>query len=248
MGKAQAHAALGEPGPAIAAAESLVKMQGQSADSLLFLASINQSLGRNADAEKAYRQVLAKAPKRLDAMRRLAALYDRMGKPAEAVKLLQEAASAHPRSVLPHLDLGAMLQRHGRDEAAISAYREGLQRAPDEALLLNNLAYLLAKTPATLPEAATLSERAYKKAPRNASFVDTYGWILYLQGSGERALPLLEEAARLAPSSGEIQYHLGVVYAHLGKRAEARRALEQALKAPRFVHAGEARKLLESLQ
>jgi len=41
---------------------------------------------------------------------------------------------------------------------------------------------------------------------------------------------------------------LGVVYAHLGKRAEARRALEKALKAPRFALTDEARKLLDSLR
>jgi tetratricopeptide (TPR) repeat protein len=247
-GRAEAYAALNEPGPSVAAAERFVVIQGQSPDSLLFLATINQRLGRNADAEKAYRQALAKAPKHLGAMLRLAALYDRMGRSAEAVKLLDEAAAAHPESTLPYLDLGAMLQRNGRDEAAISAYREGLRRGPDDPLLLNNLAYVLAQTPSSLPEAATLSERAYKRAPRNAAIVDTHGWILYQQGSADRALPLLEEAARLAPSTAEIQYHLGVVYAHLGRRAEARRALEQALRAPRFAQAGEARKLLESLQ
>jgi Flp pilus assembly protein TadD len=107
---------------------------------------------------------------------------------------------------------------------------------------------VLAKRPSGLSEAATLSERAYKSAPRDAAVIDTRGWILYRQGSADRALPLLEEAASLAPSTAEIQYHLGVVYAHLGKRAEARRALEQALKAPRFAQAAEARKLLESLQ
>jgi Flp pilus assembly protein TadD len=179
---------------------------------------------------------------------RLAGLYDRTGRSEEAVKLLQEAAAAHPESTRPYLDLGAVHQRNGRDEAAVSAYREGLRRGPDDPQLLNNLAYVLAKTPSGLPEAATLSERAYKKAPRNAAVVDTRGWILYRQGSADRALPLLEEAGRLSPSTPEIQYHLGVVYAHLGKRADARRALEQALKAPHFAQAGDARKLLLSLQ
>jgi tetratricopeptide (TPR) repeat protein len=247
-GKAEAHAALNEPRPAVVAAERFVVIQGQSPDSFLFLGTINQRLGRDADAEKAYRQALAKAPKHLGATLRLAALYDHMGRSAEAVKLLQEASASHPESTLPYLDLGAMLQRNGRDEDAVSVYREGLRRRPDDTMLLNNLAYVLAKRPSGLPEAATLSERAYKSAPRHAAVVDTRGWILYQQGSADRALPLLEEAARLAPSTAEIQYHLGVVYAHLGKRAEARRALEQALKAPRFAQAAEARKLLESLQ
>jgi tetratricopeptide (TPR) repeat protein len=129
-GKAEAHAVLGEPRPAVAAAERVVKIQGQSPDSFLFLAAINQRLGRNADVEKAFRQALAKDPKHLGASRGLAAFYDRTGKPAEAVKPLQEAANAHPQSSLPILDLGMMLERNGRVDAAISAYRDGLRRRP----------------------------------------------------------------------------------------------------------------------
>jgi tetratricopeptide (TPR) repeat protein len=248
LGKAEAHAALGESDAAVAAAERVVNIQNQSPESYVFLALIQQRLGRSAEAVQAFRAALAKNPNHLGALRGLAAQYDRDGQRSEAVKLLQDAVNAHPQSVRPLLDLGALLKRHGQTEAAVTAYREGLRRVPDDPALLNNLAYLLAKTPKNLPEAATLSERAYKKAPRNASIADTYGWILFQQGSVKRALPPLQEAARLAPASAEIQYHLGAAYARLGKRAEARRALEQALQGPRLEDASAARKLLDSLR
>jgi tetratricopeptide (TPR) repeat protein len=248
VSKAQAHVALGEPDAAIAAAERVVKLRGQSPDAYLFLATTQQRVGRSADAVKTYRQALAKDPKHLGALRGLAAQYERDGQRAEAFKMLEEAAKVHPESAVPLLDLGTMLERHERVVDAISAYREGLRRAPDDPVLLNNLAYLLAKTPASLPEAATLSERAHKKAPRNAAIADTYGWIVYQQGSVEQALPILQDAARLAPANAEIQYHLGAVYARLGKRMEARRALEQALRDSALVGAADARKLLDSLR
>jgi tetratricopeptide (TPR) repeat protein len=246
--KAETHAMLGETGPALAAAERIVELQGKSPDSYLFLAAIQERLGRNAEAVQAYRQALTKEPKHLGALRGLAALHRREGRAAESVKLLQEAAGAHPTSPIPLMDLAQVFEAKGDRSEAVASYREALKRAPDEPVLLNNLAYLLAMNPATLAEAATLSERAYKQVPRNPSIADTHGWILFRQGAVDRALPLLEQAARQAPANPEIQYHLGAVYARLGRRDDARRALEQALQRPQFADAGEARKLLESLR
>jgi predicted Zn-dependent protease len=113
---------------------------------------------------------------------------------------------------------------------------------------MNNLAYLLAKDPATMAEAETLAERAYHKRPRSGAIADTLGWILFQQRSLERASRLLEQAASALPTQPQVHYHLGVVYAELGKRAEARQALEQALKGPRFVERSDAQKLLDSLR
>ena len=248
IGKAEASLMLGNTAAAITTAEQVVKMRGASPESYVVLGSFHQRVGRTADAIQAYRAALAKDPTHLAAMRALAASYDRNGQRADAAKLLQEAAKTHPRSPLPLLDLGALLQRHGDVDPAIAAYRDALQRAPDDPAVLNNLAYLLAKRPTTLAEAATLGERAYKRAPRNVSIIDTYGWILYQQGALDRALPLLEQAARQAPANAEVQYHLGAAYVRAGKRDEARRALEEALRNPRFDDAEVARKLLESLR
>jgi predicted Zn-dependent protease len=93
-----------------------------------------------------------------------------------------------------------------------------------------------------------MAERAHRLAPRSPSISDTYGWILFKQGSVDRALPLLEEASRSMPAGSEIHYHLGQAYAKSGKRDEARKALERALDGPRFAEVDEAKKLLDSLR
>jgi len=58
----------------------------------------------------------------------------------------------------------------------------------------------------------------------------------------------LADAGAPSPGAGAIRYHLGMVYAKQGKTAEARRELEEALKAPAFAEAEEARKALEALK
>jgi Tfp pilus assembly protein PilF len=44
-----------------------------------------------------------------------------------------------------------------------------------------------------------------------------------------------------------VRYHLGMAYVKLGKTAEARRELEEALRLDPFPEADQARKVLDSL-
>jgi cellulose synthase operon protein C len=247
-GQAEAHAALRDADAAVSAADKFARARGETPDAAMFVALIQQRVGRTHDAVQTLRTSLTRHTGHLPTLRTLAAMYERDGQPAEAVKALQDASNAHPKSAAPLTDLGAMLQRRGRSDAAISAYRDALRRAPEDPTALNNLAYLLAKQPAGLEEAAKLGERAYKKVPRNPAVADTYGWILVQQGAAQRGLPLLEHAARQQPNNQTIRYHLGAAYARTGKREDARKALEAALQGPAFDDADAARKLLESLR
>ena len=113
----------------------------------------------------------------------------------------------------------------------MAAYRRAIERAPDNPILLNNLAYLLAGDPATRDEAVRLAERAHGLAPQSPVVADTLGWILYLKGDLPRAEALLAAAAKAAPGIAEVRYHLGMVYAKQGKTPRRRRELEASLKA-----------------
>ncbi|MBK7416806.1 MAG: tetratricopeptide repeat protein [Dechloromonas sp.] len=57
----------------------------------------------------------------------------------------------------------------------------------------------------------------------------------------------LRRATDIEPKSGEFQLHYGIVLIELKRTAEAQQALNRALD-PQFPGAGEARKLLRSLQ
>ena len=83
--------------------------------------------------------------------------------------------------------------------AAVAAYRRAVERAPENAILLNNLAYLLAADPAARDEAVRLAERAQGLAPQSPVVADTLGWLLYLKGDLPRAEALLAAAAKAAP-------------------------------------------------
>ena len=76
-------------------------------------------------------------------------------------------------------------------------------------------------------------ERAFALAERFADadvpeYLDTLGWVRYLRGEYQAALPLLEKAVAKKPQLGELQFHLGMTYAKLGMAPKAREHLTLA--------------------
>ncbi len=92
--------------------------------------------------------------------------------------------------------------------ASIAQFEQLLRLAPDHPVVLNNLAWLYQQQKD--PRALGLAEQAYKAAPANPITLDTLAWILVEQGKLDRALPLLKQAAALAPANADIRQHLDV--------------------------------------
>src|SRR5215831_7692740 len=136
----------------------------------------------------------------------------------------------------------------GRPTDAIASYRRALERDPNDATLLNNLAYLLSRDSGSLEEAERLADRAVRYGPGSAPFSDTAGCVAFRRGDLAKAERLLTEAARIDPRNPEIRYHLGLVYAASDRKPEARRELEKALESPNFPDAPEAHQTLERLK
>lgn len=89
--------------------------------------------------------------------------------------------------------------------AAKAQFEKGLQGAPNSAVLLNNLAWVLQEL--NDPKAEAMAERAADLAPNNAAILDTYGWILWQKGKKKEARMVLEKALELAPDNEEIASH-----------------------------------------
>ena len=240
--------AQGKADDAVATAARLRALQGETAFSYVLYGVVNEKAGRPADALAAYQVALDKEPHLLTAARARASLLERQQRVPEARQLLEATAQGRPQAVEPLIDLAALEERAKNPSGAVAAYRRALARAPDSPPILNNLAYLLAADPATSAEAVTLAEKAFAGAPNSAAVADTLGWALYHKGELARAEELLTRVVKVAPASGEVRYHLGMVYAKQGKTEDARRELEAALKTGQFKSADEARRALESLK
>jgi tetratricopeptide (TPR) repeat protein len=243
-----AYIAQGKADDAVATAARLRALQGNTAFAYTLYGVVNEKAGRPADALAAYQTALDKEPHQLAAARARANLLERQSRGPEARELLETTAQGRPQSIEPLLDLARLEERAGNPSGAVAAYRRALARAPENTGILNNLAYLLAGDPATSAEAVTLAEKAHAAAPNSAAVADTLGWALYQKGDLARAEELLTRVAKAAPASGEVRYHLGMVYAKQGKAEDARRELEAAIKAGNFKGIEDAQRALESLK
>lgn len=102
-----------------------------------------------------------------------------------------------------------------------SAYEEALEMDENNSYVLNNYAYFLSLRKEKLDRAEKMSAKTISKEPESATYLDTYGWILYQQKKYEAAARQLEKAATSDKKSAEVQEHYGDVLFRLGRIDEA---------------------------
>ena len=101
--------------------------------------------------------------------------------------------------------------RNGLHDKAWRAFEHYLELRPDDWGMLNNYAYYLAEQGRNLDKAEQMSRRTIEAEPDNANSLDTYAWILHLLGRDDEALPYMQKAVRLNPSSDTLQQHLQAI-------------------------------------
>ncbi len=108
-----------------------------------------------------------------------------------------------------------------------------LKRSPGDLTLTNNLAYLLTELRADDPEqmarAKKLAETCYEKGGGQASFGETLGWILTMQGRVEEGLRLLQRAIVPLSDNPSTHYHIARAYQLAGKTTLARLHYQQVV-------------------
>ena len=156
----------------------------------------------------------------------LAFHLEEVGRPAEAESLLREAQGKDP---MAETLLVYFLGRHRRWEEVLALDRAALARDPESAVRLNGVAYDLAQLGRDLPEALRLVERALKKSPRNADYLDTKAVVLLGMGRLAEAETASRAALAVEAADPEIVAHLADVLAARGKREESIAVYERAL-------------------
>ena len=124
--------------------------------------------------------------------------------------------------IVPVLDLQAQVaSKLGRDEEAETLYRQAIEAEPQNAMLYNNLGYILSAQPTRLLEAKELIEKANELNPNSAAILDSLGWVNFKLGNNDLAITQLRQAYRLNPGIAEIGIHLGEALWQNNAKAEA---------------------------
>lgn len=174
------------------------------------------------------------------------------GQPGPALNRLTEALDRGERTgALDAAERSALLATVGgvhaqQDDtaAAEAAYREAVDADPSNATALNNYAYSLAERETQLEEALAMAQQAVELAPRQASFLDTLGWVHYKLGNLYDARTWMERAVETGEASAAVYEHLGDVLQALNLPDQARTQWQKALE--RDPDRGSARERLRS--
>ena len=132
-----------------------------------------------------------------------------------------------PTQRLPLLVLCGDVNGHvGNIEAAYTAYEEVLKLAPDHISTLNNYAWQLAINGGDLKKAEKMSQRTIQKEGNNPTYLDTYAWILHLQGQEALATFYIKKAmeyvGNLVEDDGTIAEHYRVIVESQKSKVESK--------------------------
>ena len=127
---------------------------------------------------------------------RIYAQWGKNKKALEAIDTYLEQDPSNMQFLLFRLQL--MEQTGARTADLYALYDKILAIDPYQLVVLNNYAYHLATHGGDLKRAERMSERTIREEPNNPVYLDTYGWILYLQGQHSLALFYLNRAAQYA--------------------------------------------------
>lgn len=111
-----------------------------------------------------------------------------------------------------YANIGDAYYRTKQMELSDESYEEALKINPNDTYVLNNYAYYLSLRNVNLEKAEEMSKKSNEIDRDNASYNDTYGWILYGMGKYQEAKLWLERAvANGAANNAVILEHLGDV-------------------------------------
>jgi len=116
---------------------------------------------------------------------------------------------------------GAALERSKRFPEAEVAFERCLELNSDHAEAYNYLAYMWAERGEKLDRALDYVRKALAIDPESGAFMDTLGWVYYMQGKYEAALTEIERAAQRLPDDPTVIDHLGDVLLKLGAEDKA---------------------------
>ena len=193
--------------------------------------------GRLEEALSAFQRVVAMTPDNYASYASLGGIYLRLGRYQEAAMALQKSLALRPTS-RAYNNLGTVRYFERRYLEASDAYRKATQLTPSDERVWAGLADSLRWVPGNSDEAAgayrqaiALAEQQARRNPHDAELHSRLAMYHAYAGDQKAADDELQEALRLGKQDGAVLFRAVLVHEQMGRREQALRALEEALKA-----------------
>jgi len=233
------------PDEAIAVARTIQKQRPDEAVGFMAEGAVKLASGDLPGAADAYRAVLKKFPS-VDPAVKLHSVLVAQKKDGEADKLASSWMASHPKDAAFLFYLGEASLAKRDFAAAETQFQRVIQVAPDNALALNNLAWVM--TELHKPGAVAYAQKASTLLPGAAALVDTLAAAYASENQVDKAVDTQKRAVAMAPGNAVLRLNLAKLYIRSGDKPKARSELETlANSADQSDARGEARTLLTQL-
>ncbi|MGB5832513.1 MAG: XrtA/PEP-CTERM system TPR-repeat protein PrsT [Thiohalocapsa sp.] len=195
------------------------------ADHLMGL--IHQRQGEHVAAFGRFVAALGKRSSPVLALRAYEAKRDAEGG-AEALTFLEQWAGGSPADGVVTQTLAEGYYSLGQHDRALELFEQAKAEAPNNPMLLNNLAVVYQQMGDK--RALAFAKRAHALLPSAPEIGDTLGWIFVGEGEYAEGLKHLRDARSRAAADPGISYHIAVALNGLGRTEEAIDELVAALR------------------
>jgi tetratricopeptide (TPR) repeat protein len=185
--------------------------------------------GRFAEAEAAWRAILARRPDDPQALHLLGLILLRTGRGAEGLALVDRSVARAPRNAAFLNNRAQLLAEAGRVEDALRDLRRAVMIDPRFGAAFVHLGSLLRRT-GRLDEAAAAFRRALAMEPRLAEAHVGLGNVLRERGDAVGARAAYQMALGVNPDHASALYNLGALELEGGDHAAAERAFRRTLE------------------
>lgn len=245
-GLVDAFLATDKPQEALAVARQIRKQRPNQDAGYLVEGSIEASARHWDKAIIVYRDGLKAVPDSTELATRLHTALVATKQEADAKRHADDWLRRRPTDAAFHFYLGdAALAR--RDlPGAESHYREVLKQQPENALALNNVAWLMATS--KTPGAVAMAEKAVAILPDRPVILDTLALALASEGQVPKAVETMRQAVRLDDKNPQLRLNLAKLLIQAGDKPAAKTELTTLSQlGPKFPRHGEVTELLKTL-
>ncbi|MGR8935685.1 MAG: tetratricopeptide repeat protein [Gammaproteobacteria bacterium] len=158
-----------------------------------------------------------------------AEIYTRQKRFEQAFEVLTRALTTQPKQKELLYTRALVAENLNRLDVLEADLKLILEQDPNDVNALNALGYTLADRTNRYSEAKQYLQKAIKLRPNEAVIMDSYGWLQYRLGNLSQAIDYLSRAYKLQ-KEGEIAAHVVEVLWALGRKQDARRFYNRALK------------------
>jgi tetratricopeptide (TPR) repeat protein len=117
---------------------------------------------------------------------------------------------------------GGSYERLGEFEKSDDDLLKSLEIMPNDAYVLNYLAYSWLERDYNIDEAITMLEKAYKQKKDDPYILDSVGWAYYLVGNFIKAEEFMKKAIQLMPDDPIVNDHYGDILWMLNRKIQAK--------------------------